>query len=230
MNLELLKGQLTRTIEKEQDEERFERRKVGLDWPEYAETMIGLKRMDNIRECIEIILKDNIEGDLIECGVWRGGACIWMKSILNEYQSQKHVLVADSFCGFPVNLKYGLDQEESYIQEEVLKVTKDTVKKNFADYGVLDDSVEFIEGFFSETLSKLKRSISLLRIDCDLFESTTDVLENLYFQVVKGGFVIIDDYGKLPVCKLAVDMFRMKYKIVEQIELIDYSGIYWRKL
>jgi len=227
-NLEVLQRQLLRLDNLENDAD-LERRVVGLDWPKEAETMIGVKRLANIQYCIEQIIKDEIKGDVIECGVWRGGATIFMKAVLNEYKDQRKVFVADSFNGFPSNLRYEYDRMAEFLDEPILKVSKEEVQKNFEKYGVLDDRVEFVEGYFSESLVGFTNRLALLRVDCDLFESVMDVLENLYNNVEQGGFVIIDDFGQIEQCQVAVHMFRIKHKIVAKIEQIDYAGIYWRK-
>ena len=74
----------------------------GLYWPDRAHTMIGLFRLDNIQSCIETVLKEGIAGDLIETGVWRGGATIFMKACLEAYtDTQRRAYVADSFEGLP---------------------------------------------------------------------------------------------------------------------------------
>src|ERR1039457_663209 len=95
---------------------RFEfdpdRRAKGQDWPPLADTMIGLKRLDNLQNCIETVLKDNVPGDMIETGVWRGGGSIFMRAVLKAYGSTgRTVWVADSFEGLPEPdaAKYPLD-------------------------------------------------------------------------------------------------------------------------
>ena len=72
--LRLMKQVLTRLIDIDINDEGRDIRERGLDWPPTAETMVGLKRLDNIQHCVESVLSERIEGDLIETGVWRGGA------------------------------------------------------------------------------------------------------------------------------------------------------------
>lgn len=80
------------------DSERDE----GLVWPGYADTMIGLKRLDSLQECIEAVLREQVPGHLIETGVWRGGASIFMRAALAAYGAEgRKVFVADSFEGLP---------------------------------------------------------------------------------------------------------------------------------
>jgi demethyldecarbamoylnovobiocin O-methyltransferase/8-demethyl-8-(2,3-dimethoxy-alpha-L-rhamnosyl)tetracenomycin-C 4'-O-methyltransferase len=226
--IEGLKRQLMR-LDNLEDGVIIENRIAGLDWPKEAETMIGLKRMENIQYCIEEILKNNILGDLIETGVWRGGACIFMRGILKVYDDTRKVFVADSFNGFPEKLKYSVDTVEMYIRNPVLQVSRSIVEENFRKYGLLDEQVEFVEGWFKDTLPSLNGPFSLIRLDGDLFESTWDALVNLYHKLSVGGYVIIDDYSHIAVCQLAVEMFRVKYKITENIINIDNVGAYWKK-
>ena len=78
------------------------KRGLGLDWPATAETMIGMQRLTSLQHCAETVLAEDIPGDLVECGVWRGGACILMRAVLAAYgDEQRNVWVADSFAGVP---------------------------------------------------------------------------------------------------------------------------------
>ena len=80
------------------------RRRVGVDWPSRAHTMIGVRRLDNIQYCAEQVLADDIPGDFLEAGVWRGGACIFMRAVLEAHGVRdRAVWVADSFLGLPQN-------------------------------------------------------------------------------------------------------------------------------
>lgn len=79
-----------------------EKRINGMDWPSYAHTMIGMKRLENIQFCVEDVIRRQISGDLIETGVWRGGATIFMRAILKAYGiTDRSVWIADSFIGLP---------------------------------------------------------------------------------------------------------------------------------
>jgi hypothetical protein len=225
--LDLLRDRLLGLDELEPGADRATR-EAGLDWPSFALSMIGVKRMDNIRSLVETIIRDGIEGDLIECGVWRGGACIFMKAILETHGDTRNVYVADSFKGFPTP-KFDMDKGANFLEEPILKVSKEVVESNFEAYGLLDDRVQFIEGYFGDTLPKFEGQLALLRVDGDLFESTTDVLNNLYDKVSRGGFIIIDDFGQLEVCKMATLVFRANHNVRETMISIDQAGIYWRK-
>ena len=113
----------------------FSRREVGQDHPKIAHTMIGLKRLNNIHYCLEQIIANNIPGDCIETGVWRGGATILMRAILKAYNDNtRRVWVADSFEGLPLTNpdKYPADKGYDLFHDMPhLVVSLDAVKNNF---------------------------------------------------------------------------------------------------
>ncbi|MDQ3536574.1 MAG: TylF/MycF family methyltransferase [Bacteroidota bacterium] len=209
-----------------------EDRQVGKDWPAYAETMIGIKRLNNIQKCAEDIFKNNIPGDFIETGVWRGGSTIFMKAMMKVHGvNDKIVWVADSFEGLPrPDDKYAADKGDKLFMFEELAIPMEVVKQNFEKYNLLDENVKFLKGWFKDTLHKAPiEKLSLLRLDGDLYESTMDALVPLYPKLSPGGYIIIDDYGTIEACKLAVHDYREKHGITEEIIPIDWSGVYWQK-
>jgi cephalosporin hydroxylase len=212
-------------------DERY--RKDGYIWPSYAHTMIGLKRLDNIQDCIEKVLKDGIEGDLIETGVWRGGASIFMRAVLAAYGvHDRKVFVADSFEGLPEPdiEKYPLDKGDRLHKVTYLAVSKEDVEENFRKYGLLDAQVVFLKGWFKDTLPNAPiKKLSILRLDGDMYGSTMEALESLYPKLSKGGYCLIDDYG-LEGCRKAVDDFRAKNGINAEMRTADWTGRSWRKL
>ena len=219
--------QLMRKFEYDSD-----KRAKGQDWPPLADTMIGLKRLDNLQYCIENVLRDNVPGDLIETGVWRGGASIFMRAVLKAYGiTAKTVWVADSFEGLPNPdvIKYPEDAGDIHHEIEFLAVPLETVKENFARYGLLDDNVKFLKGWFKDTLPVAPiEKLSLIRLDGDMYESTMDGLVNLYPKLLKGGYMIVDDYC-LKGCWKAVHDYRDMNRITDEIIDIDGTGAYWRK-
>ncbi len=209
-----------------------EYRDNGKDWPANAHTMIGAKRLLNIRFALETVVREGIEGDFIETGVWRGGACIFARGVLNALGSTKKVYVADSFAGLPRPdpEKYPVDLDDKLYTYETLAVSRAEVEANFDCYGLLDSSVEFIEGYFEETLPNANVStLSVVRLDGDMYSSTIVALESLYSKLSEGGFLIIDDYGAIHSCRKAVEDFRTAYAIKDEMHLIDWTGVYWRK-
>ncbi|MDA2895415.1 class I SAM-dependent methyltransferase [Mycolicibacterium sp. BiH015] len=209
-------------------------RELGLDWPAEAETMIGMKRLKSLQECVETILAEDIPGDLIECGVWRGGACILMRAVLAAYGDEtRSVWLADSFQGVPKSdpANYKADKGiRAELVAGILGVSEDDVKANFERYGLLDNQVRFLPGWFKDTLAEAPiEQISVLRLDGDLYESTIQALDALYPRLSPGGFCIIDDYSAVKACELAVTDYRRKHGITAEIVDIDGTGVLWRK-
>lgn len=208
-------------------------RHVGMDWPGLGETMIGLKRLDNIQQCVEAILRENVPGDLIETGVWRGGATIFMRGILKAWEIRdRTVYVADSFQGLPPPnpQRYPQDAGSQFHQVPYLAVSLEQVRANFERYGLLDEQVKFVPGLFAQTLPTLRdRRWSLVRIDGDMYESTMDALTNLHANLSPGGYAIIDEYHQLESCRRAVDDYRSAHGIRDEIRTIDTQAVYWRK-
>jgi hypothetical protein len=202
--------------------------------------MLPLVRLQNICSCIAKILEMNVPGDLIETGVWRGGATILMRAVLKLHgANDRTVWVADSFEGLPA------PDAERFPREAVFhenKVTRDIYKRfasqlqevqaNFRAYGMLDSQVKFLQGWFKNTLPSAPiAKLSMLRLDGDYYESTMDSLTNLYDRVSVGGFVIIDDYGEesWTYCRKAVDEFRRERAIDEPMIRVDSKCVYWQR-
>ncbi len=206
-------------------------REQGHNWPSYADTMIGLWRLDSLQECIESVLADKVPGDLIETGVWRGGACIFMRGVLRAHGiDDRRVYVADSFQGLPApdSEKYPHDAGDIHHFHRFLAVSEEQVRRNFERYGLLDDQVVFLKGWFKDTLPKaVITTLSILRLDGDMYESTMDALTALYPKLSRGGYCIIDDYI-LPNCRKAVDDYRGRQGIKAPIIDIDKTACYWR--
>ncbi len=208
-------------------------RENGSDYPTVAHTMVGIKRLKNIKYCMKEILTNNIPGDCIETGVWRGGSTILMRAILKAYGDlNRKVWVADSFAGLPPPNpeKYPDDLGLDLSRMSYLAVSLEQVKSNFRKYDLLDNQVIFLEGLFSETLPTAPiEHIALLRLDGDYYESTMDTLSNLYPKLSVGGFVIIDDFGAIGACAKAVHDYRRIHNIEEPIKEIDFTGVFWKK-
>ncbi|MFA7243492.1 MAG: TylF/MycF/NovP-related O-methyltransferase [Sulfuricellaceae bacterium] len=198
-----------------------------------AHTMIGQARLDNIQQCLDTIIAEKVPGDLIETGVWKGGATVFMRGYLMAHNIRKRrVWVADSFAGLPKAdcAQDRLEMDCSADTLPYLAVSQEAVESLFARYDLLDDKVKFLKGWFKDTLPTAPiKKLALLRLDGDLYESTMDGLNNLYHKVSPGGFVIVDDYHAVPACKVAVDEFRARHAILEPLETIDHSAVYWRK-
>jgi O-methyltransferase len=211
-----------------------ELRAKGRDWPARADSMIGLARMDNIQHCVETVLRDDVPGDLCETGVWRGGATIFMRAILKAYgDTARNVWCADSFEGLPAPdpARYPADEGDTFFKQKGLAVGVEQVKHNFERYGLLDDQVKFLVGWFKDTLPTAPiEQLSVLRLDGDLYESTWQAIDALYPKLSPGGFCIVDDYGDLVAqCQRAIHDYRDAHGITEEIVDIDGFGAYWRR-
>ncbi len=204
-----------------------------LEYPSRAHTMVGVARLDNIRALVEDILANEVPGDLIEAGAWRGGATIYMRALLEAHgDEERRVWVADSFEGLPPPdvESYPADAQYDLSGIDELAVSQQEVERNFRRYGLLDDRVRFLKGWFKDTLPDAPiEQLALLRVDGDLYESTMDALRALYPKLSSGGYVIIDDYGSLPPCKEAVADYRAEHGITGPIHRIDWTGVYWQK-
>jgi hypothetical protein len=202
-------------------------------WFGNAHSMLGMKRLDNIQTCMEAIIAEQIPGDLIETGVWQGGATIFMRGILKSYGiTDRIVWVADSFEGLPPANpeKYPDDRGMNLSQVPELAVSLEQVRSNFERYDLLDDQVRFLKGWFKDTLPSAPiEKLALLRLDGDMYESTMDGLISLYHKVSTGGFVIIDDYGTYPACAKAVHDFLDSNNLHVELQPIDADGVYWKK-
>lgn len=206
----------------------------GRDWPSRAYTMIGMKRLDNLQTAIEDVLASNVPGDFLEAGAWRGGATIFMRGVLEAYGVRDRVVwVADSFEGLPE------PDPERYPADRLLDLSEGrgdpliapvpAVRMNFERYGLYDDQVRFLVGWFEDTLpvAPIER-LAILRVDGDLYQSTMDALTALYDRVSPGGWIIVDDYA-LPPARKATDDFRRQRGIEDELVRVDWTGVYWIK-
>ena len=222
--LDLLKKSLTGTLfNAEPDVEQDDRNLTVLRVRHYVEgptvSMLPLARLDNLRVCIEDVIRRKVPGDLIEAGVWRGGATIFMRAVLKAYGvTDRSVWVANSFEGLPAPdpARFPLEariQKSAIIQSGLhnLAASLDEVRQNFRAYNLLDDQVRFLKGWFKDTLATAPiEAIAVMRLDGDFYESTMDGLRGLYDRLSIGGYAIIDDYGEdaWTYCRKAVDEFR----------------------
>jgi hypothetical protein len=268
---------------------RFElcARLSGEDTPTQAHTMIGWRRLSNVQTCFANVVREQVKGDLVETGVFRGGSTIFMRALLRAYGiNARRVFVCDTFpsynpeasgvpywmrrflfflinlatrvpsrrCRYAVfrfierlqkNFPRAEDPSPEWVDYALQMVRNldaldrmarkdttslDAVQSHFARYGLLDDQVVFLKGFFSDTLPVINTdAIAILRCDGDTFESTYGVLSNVYSKVSRGGYVIVDDYNSFSDCKAAVDRFRAEGGITDPLVPIDNLSVYWKK-
>lgn len=242
--LELLKRCLTRSVLPDARYEipdtsnplpySHELRLDGRDWPVEAFTMVGVKRLECLQQLLTNALEHGIRGDVVECGVWRGGASIFMRGVLVALgQTFRNVWLYDSFQGLPKPkpeyTRLGMSDADLTGYNNYLGVPLCTVRENFKHFDLLSENVKFVPGWFSDTLPQAEvNKIVLLRLDGDMYESTIVALESLYPKISPGGYVVIDDYGALEVCAEATNDFRKKHGITNPIVPIDWTGVYWQ--
>ena len=197
--------------------------------------MVGLARLANVLDCTAAALAEGVVGDLVETGVWRGGTAIYLRAILaalgGDADHDRTVWACDSFEGLP-EATLEVDEPMRFHTYPQLAVGLDAVRANFERYGLLDERVRFVEGWFCDTLPKVAAeidSIAVLRLDGDMYESTIDALVALEPLVSPGGFVIVDDYAGIDACRQAVTDYRAERAIDAEIQAVDWTAVWWRK-
>ena len=205
----------------------------GMGWPAHAYSMISPQRLDNIRFCLEDALKNNVPGDFIETGVWRGGACIFARAVLKAHQvTDRTVWVADSFEGLPKPdaKKYPADAGDVHYLISDLAISMEKVQNNFRALDLLDGQVRFLKGWFKDTLPAAPfQKLAVARLDGDIYESTMDAITSLYPKLSVGGYLIVDDYGAVAACKKAIHDYRDAHGIRDSLQKIDAVGVFWQK-
>lgn len=178
--------------------------------------LVTRERHDNALKLLQLIKDNNIEGDIVETGVFRGSMSILLCKVIEGEFPDKTLYSCDSFCGCqdPTTGDYPYPEEKHLGGQYPCSLV--TVKENFTLHECDLSRVKFIEGYFKNTMPKLREEIdkiSLLVFDGDAYSATLEVLNNLYDKVVPGGYVIIDDYC-LDECKAATDLFIKDKSIV----------------
>jgi O-methyltransferase len=244
--LELLKRSLTDTLfEEEPHPDKLTDSQYILCFADHyirgrAVTMLPLARLDNLRLCIETAIREDVPGDIIETGVWRGGAMIFARGILEAHGvSDRVVWVADSFEGLPKpDAERFPNEAKAHAGVVMSKVfghfaaSLEDVQRNFGAYRLLDERVRFLKGWFKDTLPHAPiECLAVMRLDGDYYDSTRDALVHLYPRLAPGGFVIIDDFGEdtWTYCRKAVDEYRTEHGIDEPMIQVDSRCWYWRR-
>lgn len=179
---------------------------------------------------LEHIRLNNIDGDLVECGVYKGGNILGMMEYCNYFNLNKTIWAYDTFSGMtqPKNIDVDIHNNsasniiDSAKCDESLSNFQKNISKSKYNY------LKIIVGDVCETLcvnDNAPDNIALLRLDTDWHDSTKCELDILYPKVVSGGSIIIDDYGHWRGCRKAVDNYFGSFKYTK----IDYTGIGFRK-
>jgi len=194
--------------------------------------MTGFARLDNVRDLLLDVLKNNIQGGYIETGVWRGGSSIVARAVVAAYGATDRIsYVCDSFAGLPPGDRSLHIKDLNWDNTPYLEVSSETVASSFHKFGLLDANVVFAKGFFNESMPVLSKHIdklSIMRLDGDMYESTVDVLYPLYEKLSIGGYVIMDDWRTFPSRTACEDFFKV-HDIQPDIIAIDQNSAYWKK-
>lgn len=173
-------------------------------------------------QAINYVANRKIEGDIVECGVWRGGVSILMAERLKQLNiNNREQYLYDTFEGMSEPTEKDLDKHGVAASEQLSTSTRsdgkknvwayasiDDVKQNFIDCGLSPDSSCMIKGKVEETIPKeIPSVISVLRLDTDWYESTKHELTHLYPRLSQGGVLLIDDYGYWSGCREAVEEY-----------------------
>jgi hypothetical protein len=215
----------------------------------YSKTMLPPPRLYNFIDAVDSVNAEGIPGDLVECGVWSGGA-LALAALWDQRRpgSNRSYLGFDSFEGLPPPTPEDKDVFDRFtaasarkgrmIDRPLMRTgvcvgdAADTVRQFFRDAGVDPSRTRFYPGWFQDTLPIAVAdidAIAILRIDGDWYDSTKICLDTFYDLVPPGGYIIIDDYGCFEGCKDAVEEFRAARSITTPITFVDQHCVYWRR-
>lgn len=190
-------------------------------------TLLTKGMLDLIEQCVLEVEARRVPGNLLEAGVWRGGAIILMRALIGAYDiEERRVIAADSFAGIPLNTRAINDPVDQWKDRWAASVEE--VGGNLERFGMLDDKVRFLVGNFGETLKYLANErFALIRLDSDSYDSVETSLDYLYPLLSKGGITIIDDWH-LPGCRMAVTDYRARHRIEGEIKEV-HGNAFWVK-
>jgi hypothetical protein len=201
-------------------------------------TMTSAERLYSVYKSIEYIEKANIEGAIVECGVWRGGSTMCALLALKEHKNfNREVFLYDTYEG----MSEPTDKDKDILGEAAAKqlanrtkneedvlwayATLDRVKENIEKTGYPSQKIKYVKGKVEDTIpATIPDKIALLRLDTDWYESTWHEMVHLFPKLVKGGVIIIDDYGHWAGAREAVDTYLKQYNINMLLNRIDYTG------
>jgi O-methyltransferase len=204
-------------------------------------TMTSEERIIKLFESLEYIRTNNIEGDLVECGVWKGGNILGMMEYLYYHKMENcNIWLYDTFKGMTKPGENDIDFNNNKAMDvlntnELYKCysSLEEVRNNLNLSNLSIDKLVYVIGDVCETLdnnNNVPKKISLLRLDTDWYESTKKEMEILYPNLVNNGILIVDDYGHWKGSRKAIDEYIFEKELKLHIEKIDYTGIKITKL
>jgi O-methyltransferase len=202
-------------------------------------TMTSIPRLVATLKSCRYVVENNIPGDFVECGVWRGGNGILAKRLFEQLDSNRIVWMYDTFEGMTTPTEYDVaagtkvhagqqfEANQGDAHNDWCYASLEDVKNNCLKSNLKLDELKFVKGDVSETLSKkenLPSEISILRLDTDWYESTKSELEVLYPMLSVGGVLLIDDYGHWEGARKAVDEYFSAADYKPLFSVTDYTG------
>jgi len=201
-------------------------------------TMTSPERLFALIQATRYVTAAGIPGDVVECGVWRGGSVMAAAlTLLNAGDASRNLYLFDTFEGMsaPTDRDIAIDGSPASSLLDLGRrldpdsawcyATQDEVALAMRSTGYDPQRVHFVKGKVEETLpSQAPDRISLLRLDTDWYESTRHELEHLFPRLSRGGVLIIDDYGHWAGCREAVDDYLRTHRVKLLLSRIDYTG------
>jgi O-methyltransferase len=199
-------------------------------------SMTSYERLCSTVMSCKYVIENNIKGDFVECGVWRGGNALLAALIFRLYKYPSKIYLYDTFEGMTepsakdVRISTGALAIEKFLKKQKEKqryASIEDVKNNFKRFNLLNKNIIFVKGDVLKTLNlnkNLPKKISILRLDTDWYESTKKELEVLYPKLVVNGVLIIDDYGFWAGSKQATDEYFKKNTKRPFLQYVDSSG------
>ncbi|MBP6455164.1 MAG: class I SAM-dependent methyltransferase [Chitinophagaceae bacterium] len=202
-------------------------------------TMTSVERMFALYNATNYVLDNNIEGDFVECGVWRGGSAMMVAYILkNRNVLDRKIYLYDTYEGMSEPTEFDKTFDGSSAKNLLMQsknketaiiwclASLEDVQQNLRLTGYTEDNIFYIKGKVEDTITSKSpiHNIALLRLDTDWYESTKHELEYYYPKLQKNGILIIDDFGHWEGCKKAVVEYFKKNNITMLLQRIDYTG------
>jgi hypothetical protein len=199
-------------------------------------TMMSEARLQTMYTNARRICEEDREGNFVECGVAAGGCSALLAYVIKTYSKRPRLLFCfDTFEGMPkptpADTHAGLAADESGWGTGTCAAPIDSLMQSVRAVGAAD-IIRPIKGLFRETLPAARESVgslALLHLDGDWYESTRDILDNLYNSVLPDGYLQVDDYGHWEGCRKALDEFEKEQNVVFEKTIIDETGISFRK-
>jgi hypothetical protein len=197
-------------------------------------TMTTSDRIISLYKTLESVRIDNIDGDIVECGVWKGGNILGCMEYSQHYSMNKRIWLYDTFSGMTTSESVDIDYEgklgKSFEGDCISPLEE--VMSILGTSSYPSDKLTYVVGDVCETLldkNNIPNKISILRLDTDWYSSTKIELEILFPKIVKDGYLIIDDYGHWKGCKKAVDEFFTELGQINDLVRVDYTCVIYKK-